>query len=725
MTSQLHDMKSDQDLQIDLSILIVSHGHGELVRQCLESLQGGALQGLAHEIIVTDNRNEGGFLDQIGGPRPGLVVQSNDKPMGFGANMNQAAGRARGRILLLLNPDTAFHEGSIAEAIAWLEADTARGVVAARLLNADLTEQRNFRHFPTMAVTLARGLRADGWRWRPRFYRKSLLEDTVQDGPTRVDWVYGSFILIRASTFRALGGFDEGYFMYYEDVDLCLRLARSGVGCFVYPELSFVHHHQRDSAQTGKNPLRKHHIQSFLRYLKRSHAYFWPPQPCDQGIDMPKGAAITLVPQLVLVALILVATNLAAMVSGAVFGHPITEFSPISFAVCLLLAQFMLQEFDPARMGDVPKRVIGVIESAIMGLFPWFLILVFSSTMAPALALGCFVVLAIGFSALVTYALSRIIPSPGARIGVVLSQHGPGLAGGLPNLPIGTVSVVTATVLSAGDESLAAEALSEQVKNNRIDHILIVTDPDDPASVLKLFWRLAIFDVPVWHSIRDAKTGLPGRVVMLRGPLRSRAREGMKRGVDLIVSLASLLALALPMAFVAVLIKLDDGGPVFFAQPRVGRNQVLFPMLKFRSMNTASADKRGDRLTIKDDPRITRLGRFLRRTSLDELPQLFNVVAGQMSIVGPRPLPDHFHYKGLAFEDTLAEWHYRVRVRPGITGLSQLKGLRGTPDNRSEAIEMMTNRVLFDNLYIDHWTIWLDLRIMAMTVLSGAFLSGN
>lgn len=710
---------------MDLSILIVSHGHGELVRQCLESLFGGALHGLAHEIIVTDNLGEEGFLDLIGGPRPELIVQTNDKAMGFGANMNQAAARARGRILLLLNPDTAFHEGNIAEAMAWLEADSARGIVAAGLLNADLTEQRNFRHFPTMAVTLARGLRADSWRWRPRFYRESLLEDTVHDGPTRVDWVYGSFILIRASTFRAFEGFDEGYFMYYEDVDLCLRLARSGVGCYVYPELSFVHHHQRDSAQAGSNPLRKHHIQSFLRYLKRSHAYFWPPRTCDQGIDMPRGRAIKFVPQVVLVALILVATNLAAMVSGAVFGQPATEFSPVSFAGCLLLAQFMLQEFDPARMGDVPKRVVGVIESAIMGLFPWFLILVFSSTTAPALALGCFAALAIGFSALVTYALSRTIPSPGARIGVVLSQHRLGLADGLPNLPIGTASVVSVTTLSANEESLAAEALSKQIRNDRIDHILIVTDRDDPASVLKLFWRLSIFDVPVWHSVRDTKTGLPGRVVMLRGPLRSRAREGMKRGVDLILSLGALLTLALPMAFVAVLIKLDDGGPVFFSQPRVGRNQVLFPMLKFRSMNAASADKRGDQLTIKDDPRITRLGYVLRRTSLDELPQLFNVVAGQMSIVGPRPLPHHFHYKGLAFEDTLADWHYRVRVRPGITGLSQLKGLRGTPDNRIEATEMMTDRVLFDNLYIDHWTIWLDLRIMAMTVLSGAFLSGN
>jgi len=650
------------------------------------------------------------------------MKNSPDSP---GANINQAAGLARGRVLLLLNPDTAYHKGRIAAAVAWLEADTSRGVVSARLLNADLTDQRNFRHFPTMAVTLARGLRADNWRWRPRFYRDSLLEDTEIDGPTRVDWVYGSFILIRASTFQSLGGFDEGYFMYYEDVDLCQRLGRAGVGCFIYPDLTFVHHHQRDSAQSGKSTLRKHHIRSFLRYLNRNHAYLWPPLAGGERTGKTRRMPVAWVPQVMLGVLILTATVLAAALSAAIFARETTEFLPLAFAVCLLLAQFMLQEFDPARMGDTSKRVVGVVESTIMGLFPWLLILVASKHVAPAPAIVCFVVLAITFNAVVTYALSRLIPSQGARLGVVLSANGPGLAGGLPTLPIGTAFVATAFALSADEETSTAQALSDDIQQERIDCILIVTDPADHAVVLSLLWRLAAFDVPVWHSVRDPRTGLPGRVVMLRGPLRTRAREAMKRGLDLILSLSALLTLALPMAIIALVVKLDDGGPALFAQPRVGRNQLLFPMLKFRSMNVASADKRGDQLTIKGDPRITRVGGFLRRTSLDELPQLFNVVAGQMSIVGPRPLPHHFHFKGLAFEDTLAEWHFRSRVRPGITGLSQLKGLRGTPESRHEAVEMMTNRVRFDNLYIDHWTIWLDLRIIVMTALSGAFLSGS
>lgn len=714
---------ADVGLKPDLSILIVSHGHGELVRQCLDSFDNKALQGLSHEVIVTDNLNEVGFLDTIGGPRPGLTLKTNEKPIGFGANMNQAAAMARGRVLLLLNPDTAFHEGSIADAVAWLEADTSRGVVAARLLNADLTDQRNFRKFPTMAVTLARGLRADTWRWRPRFYRNSLLEDAVLDGPTRVDWVYGSFILIRASTFRSLGGFDEGYFMYYEDVDLCHRLGRMGVSCHVYPDLTFVHHHQRDSAQSGGSTLRKHHIRSFLRYLKRTHAYFWAPL-ANASADS-SAAPKAWVSQVAWGVLILAASWLAAALTASMFTRATSDFMPIVFGACILLAQFMLQEFDPARMGDTPKRVVGVIESTIMGLFVWLVILVAAQPGMAISALVCFVALAICLTALVTYAVSRAIPSAGARLGVVLSADGPGLAGGLPTLPVGTTSVATALTLSADTLPHVTEALSEDIRHQRIDHILMVTDPSDHSSVMSLLWQLAVFDVPVWHSVRDTRTGLPGRLIMLRGPLRSRAREAMKRGLDLVISLSALLMLAIPMTIIAIVVKLDDRGPVLFAQPRVGRNQMLFPMLKFRSMNAASADRRGDQLTIKDDPRITRVGGFLRRTSLDELPQLFNVVAGHMSIVGPRPLPDHFHYKGLAFEDTLPDWHFRTRVRPGITGLSQLKGLRGTPDSREEAIEMMTNRVHFDNLYIDHWTIWLDLRIIAMTALSGAFLTGS
>lgn len=444
MTAPLQRPQVGTEVQPDLSILIVSHGHADLVRACLASLNDAALAGLTCEIIVTDNLAEPGFLASIGGPRPDMALRVNDVRLGFGANMNRAAAQARGRVLLLLNPDTAYHQGQIAAAVAWLEADTTRGMVAARLLNADMTEQRNFRHFPTMAVTILRGLHAERWAWRPRFYRDSLLEMTVIDAPTKVDWVYGSFMLIRASTFRAMGGFDEGYFMYYEDVDLCHRLGRAGLGCYVYPQLSFLHHHLRTSAQTGSgSSYRKHHIQSFLRYLKRSHAYFaspvMPQAVQDRAAHPPRYRLV----QLLLAVLTVGTTLVAGAIVAQAFELPKSAFRPDMLAMFVLLAQFMLQEFDPVRLGDTPRRVVGVVESTIMALFPWALVLVVWGTLAPTGALVLFVALTLILTATVTYAVTRAIPSEGARIGVVLAADGPGLAGGLPALPIGqTLSLI-------------------------------------------------------------------------------------------------------------------------------------------------------------------------------------------------------------------------------------------------------------------------------------------
>ena len=205
--------------------------------------------------------------------------------------------------------------------------------------------------------------------------------------------------------------------------------------------------------------------------------------------------------------------------------------------------------------------------------------------------------------------------------------------------------------------------------------------------------------------------------------MNSRIREAMKRSVDVIISILAIALMFVPCLIVSLLIWLEDRGPVFFSQPRVGRNQVPFRMLKFRSMRHDATDERGDRLTTTNDDRITRIGAFLRRTSFDELPQFINVLRGDMSIVGPRPLVVGFHFHGHAFDEIIPDFNYRSRVRPGVTGQSQLRGLRGTPDTFSEAREMMTERTVCDNDYIEQWTIWLDLRIIVMTVLSGAFVS--
>ena len=161
-----------------------------------------------------------------------------------------------------------------------------------------------------------------------------------------------------------------------------------------------------------------------------------------------------------------------------------------------------------------------------------------------------------------------------------------------------------------------------------------------------------------------------------------------------------------PLVLVAILIRLESPGPAFFLQRRLGFNDRVFRIVKFRTMTTMEDGV--IRQATADDPRITRLGRFLRRWNIDELPQLFNVLAGSMSIVGPRP---HALMHNDQYQQTIARYAHRHRVKPGITGWAQVNGWRGETDT----IEKLQNRVAHDLYYIENWSLLFDLYIVLVT----------
>ena len=175
---------------------------------------------------------------------------------------------------------------------------------------------------------------------------------------------------------------------------------------------------------------------------------------------------------------------------------------------------------------------------------------------------------------------------------------------------------------------------------------------------------------------------------------------------------AFFLLLVLPLiGVIALAIKLDSPGPVFFRQRRHGFSGRVFEAIKFRTMYTQQSDALGAQLTRRNDPRVTRVGRFLRRTSLDELPQLFNVLRGDMSLVGPRPHPLAAKAADILYHDAIGHYALRHRVRPGITGLAQVNGWRG----ETETLIQLQKRVEYDLSYIEHWSFWLDIRILLRT----------
>jgi len=251
----------------DLSVVIVSHGHEAMLPDCVASLDA-ALAGVNAEILVIDNLPDGGAAAALAG-HPVKVV-TNRLPLGFAANLNAGARATNGRCLMFLNPDTCHREGQLADALAFLEGNPAIGLLGCRLVNSDGTPQQGFRRFPSPAVTLARGLSADRWPWRPRWYREALMEQASSEAPFQADWVFGAFMLVRRADFERSGGMDEGFRLYYEDVDLAWRLRRAGLQCWVFPSIAFVHEHQRSSARRPFSRTWCWHVGSALRYFAKT-----------------------------------------------------------------------------------------------------------------------------------------------------------------------------------------------------------------------------------------------------------------------------------------------------------------------------------------------------------------------------------------------------------------------------------------------------------------------
>jgi exopolysaccharide biosynthesis polyprenyl glycosylphosphotransferase len=191
----------------------------------------------------------------------------------------------------------------------------------------------------------------------------------------------------------------------------------------------------------------------------------------------------------------------------------------------------------------------------------------------------------------------------------------------------------------------------------------------------------------------------------VRSPSLSGPKWFAKRVFDIVVSGIALIVLSPVMLLCAVAVRLSGGPGVFFRQERVGRQGELFWLLKFRSMRPATEAESQTQWSIAHDARVGLVGRVLRRTSLDELPQLWNILGGDMTLVGPRPERPHFVERFSAEHRIYAHRH---RVPPGLTGLAQVSGLRGdTP---------ISDRARHDNYYIEHWSLWLDIKVILRTM---------
>ncbi len=264
--------------------------------------------------------------------------------------------------------------------------------------------------------------------------------------------------------------------------------------------------------------------------------------------------------------------------------------------------------------------------------------------------------------------------------------------------------------------------LIERCQQEVIDAIVIAVPLSEPARIRELYRQLRVTVADIYLMPDFAGLGVPAvdlvdfggghAILMHERPLKHWSAL-QKRVFDVVLATLLLVVLAVPMAAIALLVRCDSSGPALFRQPRVGFNNRLFSVYKFRTMFHHMADLLADQQTTRDDKRVTRTGRWLRRLSIDELPQLFNVLAGQMSLVGPRPHAPNTKAGEHRFDEIVSEYALRHRVKPGITGWAQVNGWRG----ETRTLEQIEQRVAYDLHYIDNWSLLLDAKILLLTAV--------
>lgn len=299
----------------------------------------------------------------------------------------------------------------------------------------------------------------------------------------------------------------------------------------------------------------------------------------------------------------------------------------------------------------------------------------------------------------------------GAQIAETLSQHpeyGLHPVGFIDDNPRDSATKSGLPILGG------AEDLTDVLIDERIHNAIVAFSSMQEAQIVslirtcdrlkcELFVVPRLFELHTTSNEMDSVWGLP-LVRLRRAPYRTQSWR-VKRAFDIIVSGAALAALSPLMLIIALAVRLDGGPGVLFKQERVGVDGRKFTLMKFRSMRPATDSESATMWNIAQDDRLGRLGRALRKSSLDELPQLINILRGDMSIVGPRPERPHFVEQ---FQETYPHYVARHRVPSGLTGWAQVHGLRGDTS--------IAERARFDNYYIENWSLWLDVKIIIRTV---------
>ncbi|RKX24296.1 MAG: hypothetical protein DRP45_08535 [Candidatus Zixiibacteriota bacterium] len=722
--------------RFDLIVCVISHNSLADLKVCLTRLHEVMPAELSVRVTVVDNTGADGSTEYVREAWPSVHVITNAEPKGFSANINQAMVGSNARYALVMNPDVILLPGAIEAMVEYLDAHPDAGACGPKTLYPDGSLQATCRRFPDWRTVFWRWLKLDRVA-QPGFYRRFLMLDCDRSEAQAVDWVMGSCIMMRYDAFAKVGGFDEGFFLYYEDIDFCRRLWQMGFSVHYVPDAVVIHTYQRRSGRTLLNTLAVVHLASILHYRRKHGLSF------GQIVGARSLANLTLL----LVAGDAIITELALQLGRyarlwiPIFGaFPYPNPSPLKKIIYVIVPVIWLAVFSliglyrPERVRrsvqETGRLLLGVMLSGLVLAGSVYLLFLYEIYI-PRLLLAYFLM----FDAILLTAERWLLHRLLSRNGIVYrpralligtGEVGRNMARWISNDRQSRLDLIgTIPWLEDGSASAQAARVIEAVEQLQIDEIILTPPLPSKEIITRVVKALQKYpvDIEIVPDFLDLALhraqieNLYGvSVVSLRGSAIRGSRRIIKRIFDLVISILSLILFLPIMLFIAIVIRLDSPGPAIFRQQRVGENGRLFWMYKFRSMIADAERYFPEMLTTNgkgqliyktpQDPRITRVGRILRRWSLDELPQIWNVIKGEMSLVGPRPeLP----FLVEQYED----WQYkRLAVPPGITGWWQIKGRSQYP---------MHLTVEQDLFYIEHFSIWLDLEILIRTI--GAVLS--
>jgi len=724
----------------DLSIVVVNFNSGKLLRRCLDSAYQN-LKGLSFEIIVVDNGSIDGSPRMVTQEFPQVRLICNKTNAGFARAVNQGIRASRGRYVLIVNPDVVFLNKGFKELIRYMDSNPRVGIAGPKVYDDETKRsvQLSCRRFPSpMNYLFSRYSLLTRLFPNNPFSRRFLLTDWSHDAIREVDWVSGCCMLVRRELLEKLGLFDEGYPLFFEDVDLCFRARNAGWKVVYFPGAEIAHFVGSVRAQMPfRNVIKRH--QGLWRFYKKFY--------CKHKIAAPFVFLLIYLRMVYLLSviffkryapffldLILIQCALAlsylarSIVEFPWFERAIRSYlsvAPWYMGVQLFLL-YVFELYEPARSRyhdylDVLPRVVKAVSlGTVMLVFIAFFFREFYLPRSIVLLGWLFnVLLLTGWRWAHLWISQRhrppkrvLIYGTGALAELVRDEilRRPALK----LLPVGFVRSPAEPETSRVEPILGTLGdLQRTIREKNVDEVIYAPDKRSNEELRVLVEQCEQVRVnaqiaPDLFEIVTGRVHLEHFGLPLLDPVTiasHRAYLRLKRLFDVVVSGLALIFLSPLMALIAVAVKLNSPGPVLFRQRRVGKDGKEFVLYKFRTMFQEPGASEG--MGEENLERLTRVGRFLRLTRLDELPQLFNVLKGEMSLVGPRAECVTLARK---MAQEIPYFEERFRVRPGMTGWAQVEFKYTT------SVEEYKRKLQYDLYYIKNMSFSLDLIILVKTL---------